>query len=755
MDIKKSEAKLCMQKLDQDAHESATNHVIKMLQRPGTLEKVEQYKRRLSRKKASVEALLKSAMQSQLDGVRTGLNQLQSSLTDLKKVETNVKSMNTLFAEVPKVYNQLGSVREEHMRHSQYVTAMENLKYIFTVPESVQKTKQWINEGKLLHTHQCLTDLENSRDDLLYELHKYPNQSPHDKVMLKAYFADVETLSTLLEKQLKLVLNRTLNTVRKEPTEIVTALRIIEREEKADSFALQQQKQTGFLAPSRPKKWRNMAFEVFERAVSTRIEGTHVDEREHNKMWLVRYLELTRQLILEDLRVVKTLCVPCFPPYYDIFNRFVNMYHTCLNRHLQELIQNGLEGNEYVSMLAWVLNTYYGQELMGHPELNIDRAKLGPLLSANVLEQLQMQYLKNMEKNYLEWMNNTLTSEKQEWFSSTSPEDANRDGNFVTSAPIIIFQMIDQNLQVTQTISQDLTNQALSLSIDQVTKFGAAYQESILEFKNKHFEDRSKMPLFTQSMITIVNNCLQFMELGQKLKEQYWQQSASEHLDNRFEVLLSRFINLRNEAGKYLLEEAFLDLEKHFDDIFTQKWCSSAGTANSVDIICVTLEDYFQDYNHLCEQNYEYIVHEAQNLVAKRYITAMLQKKISFKSYEESASAGKKVVKEIQKIQGSFSRVAASTTMSSPFDIILTLSEVLKCEDSEMLSLDLHEIIDKYPEITEDHLRRLLYLRGDMPQSEVREKVTFAIQMTQPKATPANSNSILKQIVFVDRIINW
>lgn len=33
MDVIKSEAKLCMQKLDQDAKESATNHVIKMLQR--------------------------------------------------------------------------------------------------------------------------------------------------------------------------------------------------------------------------------------------------------------------------------------------------------------------------------------------------------------------------------------------------------------------------------------------------------------------------------------------------------------------------------------------------------------------------------------------------------------------------------------------------------------------------------------------------------------------------------------------------
>lgn len=57
--------------------------------------------------------------------------------------------------------------------------------------------------------------------------------------MLKAYFEDVEMVSNLLEKQIKLILARTLNTVRKEPTVIVTALRIIEREEKRDQMALQ------------------------------------------------------------------------------------------------------------------------------------------------------------------------------------------------------------------------------------------------------------------------------------------------------------------------------------------------------------------------------------------------------------------------------------------------------------------------------------------------------------------------------------
>lgn len=179
--------------------------------------------------------------------------------------------------------------------------------------------------------------MENSRDDLLFELHKLPKQYAHDKITLKRYFEKVEVVSQQLERKIRLIMNRTLATVRKEPTVIVTALRLIEREEKADQFALQQQKQTGFLPPGRPKNWRQKAFDVLNEAVVDRIEGSKLEERSDNKLWLVRDLELARQFILEDLRVIKS-CVPCFPQHYDIFQVYVRMYHTALSKHVKNNI---------------------------------------------------------------------------------------------------------------------------------------------------------------------------------------------------------------------------------------------------------------------------------------------------------------------------------------------------------------------------------------------------------------------------------
>ncbi|KAJ8884588.1 hypothetical protein PR048_016445 [Dryococelus australis] len=588
-----------VEQLELEAKATATKHVINMLQRPEQLEKVEQYKRRVARKKASVEAMLKTAMQSQLDGVRVGLNQLQSALHDIQDIKENLKWIEESFPLVPELSAKLQDVREENMRHSQYVTAMENLKHIFTVPESVAKTKHGIlGRDNLYFAIQCLTDLENSRDDLLYELHKLPNQAPADKVMLKAYFEDVQALSDLLEKQLRLVLGRTLNTVRKEPTEIVTALRIIEREEKADAFALQRQRQSGFLAPGRPKKWREMAFSVLEKSVAQRIEGTQVDERDSNKMWLVRYLELTRQLILEDLRVVKTLCVPCFPPQYDIINKFVHMYHSSLSAHLQELIQSGLEGNEFVSLLSWIMNTYSGLELMQHPELNIDTTSVGPLLSNSIVEELQGQYLKNMENNYMEWMQKTLEKEKEDWRKQVLPEGDDQDGYFHTVAPVIIFQMIDQNLQVTKTISQELTFRALMLSIDQVTQYGRMYREAIVAFKVRHFEDRSQVLYFTHHMITIVNNCLHFVELAQQMKQLYWRPGLQDNeAGNKFEALLTTFQVTEKKRLKIMLKEAFFSLHGWLQACFNLKLITSSILHCLV--YCSFYFDYFQQITYL------------------------------------------------------------------------------------------------------------------------------------------------------------
>ena len=41
----------------------------------------------------------------------------------------------------------------------QLAAAVENLKHIFNVPETVKRTKDYIEDGKLLHAHKWLINI--------------------------------------------------------------------------------------------------------------------------------------------------------------------------------------------------------------------------------------------------------------------------------------------------------------------------------------------------------------------------------------------------------------------------------------------------------------------------------------------------------------------------------------------------------------------------------------------------------------------
>lgn len=706
-----------MEETSREAVATAVQRVAGMLQRSDQLDKVEQYRRREARKKASVEARLKAAIQSQLDGVRTGLTQLHSALLDVKDIQSSLADVSKDWRQSINTIENLKDVKDAVVQHSQLASAVENLKNIFSVPEIVADTQQLIEQAELLQAHRKLMELECSRDDLMYEQYRMDSKNTSDMNLISIYFEDVQGLSDELAKQLWMVLQRSMVTVRRDPTMLVSVVRIIEREEKIDRRMVDRKKQTGFIPPGRPKRWKDKMFEVLEGTVSTRIEGTQSVTREADKMWLVRLLEITRKYVLDDLIVVKNLMVQCFPPHYNTFNRFFSLYHNAVSTRVKELASEDLEANEIVSLLTWVLNTYKSVEMMGHPELRseCDINQLESLLPQDVVDDLLSKYVQTFTSNITGWLRKALETDKKDWQKETEPE-ADQDGYYQTTLPAIVFQMFEQNLQVAAQIDGDFKEQVLKLCLKQMNTFLIRYREEAVAYKEEHLRERQLPQCYVQYMIAIINNCQTFKESINSLKRKYSQSSEPTDSDAAIERTLNE---VAKEGCQFLLDEVFLDLEHHLNELLTRKWLTGS---HAVDTICVTVEDYFNDFNKIKKPFNQEMTSEALRRVVVEYIKAVMQKRITFKNADERREGAERMIKEADQFKFLFRKLAAGEDTDRLCGAIAAIAEVFKLTDPTLLFLEVTTLVSKYPDIREEHIQALLAVRGDASR-EMRQMI--------------------------------
>ncbi|XP_077371632.1 exocyst complex component 3-like protein isoform X2 [Festucalex cinctus] len=703
--------------------------------RPEHLKRLSQYRKRESQRTASIHTRLKLMVQSYLEEVGWGMEQLRDAQAELREPSQALTKAATEYSRIQDEMNSLERLREVSVNHRQLFTAVSNLPRLYSVGSLVLETERLVESRKLLEAHAYLMNLEQWQYDILWQLSGDAGMpgselSTDDQELVSKYFSGVRKLGETLGKELWTVVNNAMAVVRQNPTTFVSVVRIIEREEAIDK-ALMDERAEGNnrpLPPGRPRCWRACFFRVLEEAVCARFRS--VSCLHTQGPGLAGHLSTLQHAVMSDLATVRHLLEPCVPPHYRLTRAYLRASHRCLHAHFTQVSSCDLESGEIFAVLNWVLHVYNSPDMMGDPELLYDMKgeELKPLISPEGLEQLQNKYVTSVRKSMSEWMQKALQVELQDWNRDQEP-DTDHEGFYQTSLPTIITQMLEENARVALMIGEPLRNQTIQMGLCEMENLLNRFREALVEFGKECRSNpiKSKSKFYLHYLLASISNCIILKKSTESLQQQqsFFKTGQFSRAPPNPLAALDRAVR---RACRIVMDQLLLDVKPFLTGLLTRPWLLQGEPTPK---LCHILEYHLELYSHVQPPCRQCLQEEAQWLMVVEYVKALMQKKLVCRSIEERRKFTQQMVKDEQQFRDIFHGLESDGLLSEakPLTLLLVLADFIKLKDPSMLPLEVSGLATKYPDISEEHVSVLLDIRGDISK-DIRGSVLELLQQT-------------------------
>ncbi|XP_056381303.1 exocyst complex component 3-like protein isoform X2 [Hyla sarda] len=655
---------LALEKAESLARGAALKWASGIFCRPDQLTHLGQYRRRETQRNNSIQSRLKSALQSYLEGVNHGLSQLQVALSEVHVVQQALCEVQDIWREGEGSLGNLQPIHQLVMEHVQLSVVIQSLPYIYAVPTMITQTRDLIENQHLLDAHVNLRKLESLRDDVLYRLQKVgPLVDPTDDQanaeateLVQQFFTGVQGLSEELAHTLFSLARSALGVARSDPSLLVSAIRIIEREEFLDVEETKGPVLQPWKPPGRPKHWREQFFHALEKGVYERVMKPELLWENFCATDLAKHLKELQGRVVEELQSVCSVLVPCVPPHYDLVRGVALMCHHGIARHLRDILNHDLPHPALYHVLSWTMTVYPSEDMMGHPNFSseIDVSELGPPIPLEMLEEQLSRYARSMRACLSQWIHKALEVEYSDWLRDQEP-DKDQDGFFLSSFQHIVMQMLMENVQLAAALGESLENRVKTAVLCEMENCLVWLREALVKYGIEHIKDRTYPTYYTQYLLAIINGCC---ALSSTISQLQPEESVSNIFKKVTPCLQTSLEKTQKKACHLFLDELQTELQPLFREIPSRPWLTGSDI---VRVICDKMEDFSQ---YLCK--------------ARAPVCQGL---------EES-------------------------TLCVP--LIHSLQELFALKDPSLLSLEVSGLMTAFPDISDDHVLALLELRGDV-----------------------------------------
>ncbi|XP_077611678.1 exocyst complex component 3-like protein isoform X1 [Crocuta crocuta] len=738
------------EKAEQLARGAALKWASGIFYRPEQLARLGQYRSCEVQRTSSLEARIKSVVQSYLEGVKTGVWQLAQAFEAVQGTREALGQARGLLQGMAEATQTLQPLREQVAQHKQLQVLSQLLPRLRAVPAAVAHTQTLIGAQRLLEAYVCLRELEQLQEE---------TWAPLGGLELPV-FEGLGPLAEALGQAVEAAAGVAGQLAREDPALLVAAVRVAE---------VDAGHTTSLELP--PRDWRRRCLQALQEGLERTHFGTPLLLEPGA---LAGWLEALRVALPAELAIAEALVAPCCPPHYQVVRLWAHTLHSGLRRCLQQLLEGpALGAADAFTLLRWTLHVYLGPEMMGSLELGpeADVSQLEPLLTPENIEQLEATFVTQIQVNVAQWLQKALDGEVAEWNREQEP-GTDSSGFYHSPMPAIVLQILEENIRVTSMVSESLQRRVHSMALSELGTFLRSFSDALIRFSRDHIRGEAMAPHYVPYLLATLNYQSALSSSVSVLQPGGAASGALAPVEAALDELQRRICRLVLEALLAELQPRLCLTRPHPAPVRSSALASvvveprAAGQCMRAD---GKLLPGFQASTESCDpgalkgkagkwgsahrkgvldplRSLQLLLAEAERTVVLQYLRALMQGRLVCRGAEERTQAAERLQHDAAQLRELFLGLGLEESYQCA-PVLLALRDLLNLRDPMLLGLEVAGLRQKFPDVSEDHVSALLDLRGDVS----REQRLAALSSLQagPQPSPSAGRRALFSLVPV------
>ncbi|XP_057390494.1 exocyst complex component 3-like protein isoform X1 [Balaenoptera acutorostrata] len=638
--------------------------------RPEQLARLGQYRSREVQRTCSLEARIKSVVQSYLEGVKTGVRQLAWALEAVQGAREALGQAHVLLQGMAEAAQTLEPLREQVVQHKQLQAMSHLLPRLRAVPAALAHTQTLIDAQRLLEAYVSLWELEQLQEE---------TWAPLGGLELPV-FEGLGPLAEALGQAVEAAAGAAGRLAREDPALLVAAMRVAE----VDAGRTTSLEQAA-------RDWRQRCLRALQEGLERIHFGTPLQP---GPGALAEWLEALRVALPAELAAAEALVAPCCPPHYNVVRLWAHTLHSGLRRCLQQLLEGPqLEAADAFTLLHWALHVYLGPEMMGSLELGpeADVSDLEPLLTLENIEQLETIFVAKVQASVAQWLQKALDGDVAEWGREQEP-DTDPSGFYHSPMPAIVLQILEENIRVTRMVSESLQRRVHGMALSELSAFLRSFSDALIRFSRDHLRGEATAPHYVPYLLATLNHQSALSSSVSVLQPDWVAPGALAPVEAALDELQRRICLL-------VLEALLAELQPLFAALPSRRWLSSPEL---LDDVCERTASFCQDFRHVRDPAVQLLLAEAERTVVLQYLRALMQGRLVCRGADERTQAAERLRHDAAQLRELFLGLVRIWGLEESVQcapVLLALRELVNLRDPTLLGLEVAGLRQQFPDV--------------------------------------------------------